>query len=90
MNCEKGNCYIGIINDYDDTALTTLSNLKEHIERNNDFAEYWNKLHISKHKTYSLLDYCDKRKSTDLTSFKYCPMCGKKIDWKAIRKEGAE
>lgn len=40
------------------------------------------------YKTYSLSDYCDKRKSTDLTQFNYCPFCGKKIDWKAI-KDGA-
>ena len=38
-----------------------------------------------KDKIYSLPDYCDKRKSTDLTQFNYCPLCGKKIDWKAIK-----
>lgn len=92
MNCEKGKCYIGMITDYDDTRMVTLDKLKEHIEGRESFAEYWNKFH-DEHlaiKTYSLIDYCDKRKSTDLTQFRYCPLCGKKIDWKAIRKGGAE
>lgn len=31
------------------------------------------------------INYCDKRTSTNLTQFNYCPLCGKKIDWKAIK-----
>ena len=36
-------------------------------------------------KFYTRNDYCDKRISTNLTQFNYCPLCGKKIDWKAIK-----
>ena len=78
-------CVIGLIHDYDDTRIVTLEELKEHIQ--------WEKESRSPYfnwKTHELSDYCDKRKNTDLTRFEFCPMCGKKIDWKAIKKEGAE
>ena len=44
---------------------------------------------IRKHKNpeYTLADFCDKRKRTPLHHFNYCPMCGKEIDWKALREE---
>ena len=38
-------------------------------------------------KLWSLNDYADFRKSVDITRFKYCPLCGEKIDWKGIAKE---
>lgn len=83
-NIEKCECCVGIKHDYEDTRLVTLKQLKDEIEwlqgRKESFAEYG-----IKDKIYSLSDYCDKRKSTDLTQFNYCPLCGKKIDWKAIK-----
>ena len=83
-NTEKCECIIGIKHDYEDTRLVTLSKLIEEIEwlkeRQKTFAEYG-----IKNKIYTLSDYCDKRKATDLTQFNYCPVCGKKIDWKAIK-----
>ncbi len=36
---------------------------------------------------YTLKDYADRRKSTNLRRFEFCPICGKKIDWKKIKKE---
>ena len=86
-NIEKCECVIGIRYDYESTDITTLTELKEHIEREKRIAEshkdseWWQSM-CSK---YTLEDYCDKRKSTDLTRFNYCPLCGKKIDWKAIK-----
>ena len=83
-NIEKCECYIGIKYDYEDTRLVTLKQLKDEIEwlqsRKESFAEYG-----INNKIYTLADYCDKRKSTDLTRFNYCPLCGKKIDWKATK-----
>ena len=72
-------CVIGIVYDYEDTRLVTLNQLKARINfyRENGVG-------------FTLSDYCDKRKSTDMTQFNYCPFCGKEIDWKAIKKEGAE
>ena len=72
-NIEKCECCIGVLNDYEDTKIVTLSELKEHIEYNSVF-KFW-----------IFQDHCDKRKSTDLTRFNYCPLCGKKIDWKEIK-----
>lgn len=81
MSCE---CCIGIINDYDNTRMATVEDLKEHIQINKEIRKPYHNW-----KTYELLDYYDKRKRTDLTRFNYCPLCGKKIDWKAL-KGGAE
>lgn len=74
-------------NDYENTDLVTLAELKEYIEREKQFAERHKDSEWLQSicKKYTLDDYCDKRKSTDLTRFNYCPLCGKKIDWKAIK-----
>ena len=86
-NIEKCECVIGIRNAYEDTDLITLEELKKRIEEENQLEErhkdcVWLQSIFNK---YTLEDYCDKRKSTDLTRFNYCPLCGKKIDWKAIK-----
>ena len=86
-NIEKCECWIGVRYDYENTDLVTLADLEGYIERekrlaeSNKDSEWWQ----SMCKKYTLEDYCDKRKSTDLTRFNYCPLCGKKIDWKAIK-----
>ena len=76
-------CIVGMRNDYENTDVVTLEELKDRIQRDkecrNTYIDW---------QTYELSDYCDKRKNTDLTRFEYCPMCGKKIDWKAIKKGG--
>lgn len=77
MSCE---CCIGIINDYDKTRMATVEDLKEHIQINKEIRKPYHNW-----KTYELSDYYDKRKRTDLTRFNYCPLCGKKIDWKALK-----
>ena len=87
MNCK---CYIGIINDYDDTGMTTLDGLNLHIKESLYLKQAFetDPLYVGYNhgiKGWTLADYCDKRKNTDLTRFEYCPMCGRKIDWKAIK-----
>ena len=77
MACD---CYIGLINDYADTCLVTLDELKAHIRFLKEYRSPYLNWGV-----YELNDYCDKRRNTDLTRFEYCPMCGKKIDWKAIK-----
>ena len=82
-------CYIGIRHDYENTDIVTLEELKKHIEsekrlaEQNKDSEFWQSI-CSK---YTLADYCDMRKGTDLTRFRYCPFCGQKIDWKAMRNK---
>ena len=89
-NIEKCECCIGIINDYNNTRMVTLAELKEHIKDRLELRDYNRKMLLTKEynhhfKYWYLEEYCDKRKSTDLTRFNYCPLCGKKIDWKSIK-----
>lgn len=84
-NIEKCECWIGVRYCYEDTDLVTLADLKEHIEIHNKMVEYQKKYGYPAQKEKKLADYCDKRESTDFTRFNYCPHCGKKIDWKAIK-----
>ena len=90
---EKCECCIGIINDYDNTSMVTLDGLKNHIKDRLELKQAFERDVLFKDynhgiKGWTLADYCDRRKSTNLTRFNYCPLCGKKIDWKAI-KDGA-
>lgn len=79
-------CVIGIWLDYDDTDTVTFRQLKYEVERNAAFEEWKNKnLAGTKAKVKTLSDYTDKRKSTNLQHFDYCPYCGKKIDWKGLK-----
>ena len=70
-------CVIGMYFEYDDTQLVTVDELKALAEE-------------TLFCCYSFKDYCDKRKSTNLTRFEFCPYCGKKIDWKKIKNEEVE
>ena len=70
--------------------MTTLDGLKIHIKENLALKKAFetDPLYVGyEHgiKGWTLADYCDKRKNTDLTRFEYCPMCGRKIDWKTIK-----
>lgn len=82
-------CIIGLLNNND---MITLKGLKGCIEETKIFNQYlWNEYpgmarHLL-HKEYTLKDYADRRKSTNLTRFEFCPYCGKKIDWKKIKEE---
>ena len=78
-NIEKCECWVGVRYDYENTDLVTLADLKEDIESHNGMVEFWQTHGFPATKEKKLDDY------TDLTRFNYCPLCGKKIDWKAIR-----
>lgn len=83
-------CEIGLIHYCDGSMLITLSKLKEYIQTEIiEFNAMCRREGYSDllHRQWTLRDYADKRKSTNLTRFDFCPECGKKIDWKAIRKE---
>jgi len=71
----------------------TLDELKNHIE---DQKEYNRSLRDDPAlcnceslyaKVFTLKQYADRRRSTDLTRFSFCPDCGKRIDWKSIAEE---
>jgi len=63
-------CYIGFWQDYDNTEIITYNDLKT----------------LSIDSAYSMYDFCDKRKSTCLKRFNFCPMCGKEIKWNELLK----
>ena len=85
-NIEKCECVIGVLNDYK-SQIVTVDELKEYIRAKNllSISCKNNELRGLLFCKYSLDDYCDRRKSTNLTRFNYCPLCGKKIDWKALK-----
>ena len=81
MKNTKHECIIGFINNFKKRDVVTLDGLKAHIIANR-FA--FN--HSNRRSYYTLSDYCDKRKSVDMIRFDYCPICGRKIDWEAIKR----
>ena len=88
-------CIIGLLNDYDNTKLVTVNELLEEIKDQYEVYDYKCSLYIKYNlgeikPPYTLKDYADKRKSTNLTRFEFCPYCGQKIDWKQIKNEDKE
>ena len=81
-------CIVGMLNNYENTCLVTLNDLKDHIRKELKYSSdpKYDWLYKNNSKPYSLSDYCDARKTTYLTAFNYCPFCGKEINWKGIKK----
>lgn len=77
---EKHECVIGLVCTHESVFLTTLEELKKHVQ--------WQKKLWSS--AYDLSDYFNGVVGYAFEQFKFCPLCGKKIDWKAIKKEGGE
>lgn len=74
-------CIIGLARSYEDNDFITMSDLLDcyrHPESNYSAIN-------PKH--YSLNDYLDRRKNTNLYQFNFCPECGKEINWKDLRNE---
>lgn len=84
-------CVIGLYQRWDERYLVTLEDLEEEIENNIKFAESFADRHGCKPGyVYTLKDYGNRRKNTDLIRFTNCPYCGEQIDWKMIRSIGNE
>ena len=78
---------IGMLNDYDNTYNITLKQLKHYIKQEQEQYEYEIKNYPDvARKPFNLSDYMDRRKSTNLTRYNFCPICGRKIDWKNIKE----
>lgn len=89
----KCDCVIGLLSfGYSNPELATLEKLKEYIAESIYYNETLVPLYAQsdhnrfKRKIWTLKDYADFRKSTNLTRFRYCPNCGMPIDWKKIRR----
>ena len=79
-------CYIGILHITDNSEMATVRDVGEHIEEGNRFNEYAESMGLPiRRPVWSMKEYADKRRSTDLKRFDFCPECGKKIDWKRIK-----
>lgn len=82
-------CIIGFIR-MDDSELITVSGLREHvadrIRHNNELKELGIVSDWMYRKEWTIKDYADKRKNTNLTRFDFCPECGNRIDWATIRR----
>ena len=75
-------CIIGEIIGYEDTRLVTLESLKAHIEALREESELVGSSTVI---PWTLNDYCNRRKRTDLRRFTFCPICGKPIPWDDFR-----
>ena len=87
----KHDCIIGLYHHCDYSELITLNELKLRILETaqynfmvkNDPVCY--KVKELYKKEWSLKDYADRRKSTNLYRFDFCPICGRQINWKEIK-----
>lgn len=71
-------CVIGLWWDYDDTDIVTEKELLKSIDSRN--RAYKKEFQTPK------ADYFDGEKEVNFQQFVFCPFCGKKIDWDAIRR----
>lgn len=80
------NCWIGILNSYDqsDTNNLYLGNYKEVLNNISEHSKQMNKI-SRQFKEFEPVDYIDKRRSM-ATLFIFCPNCGNKINWVELRK----
>lgn len=84
---------IGLLYHSDYTELVTLTGLEQHVEDQKEFNRSLRADPLLRDqkclyaKEYTLRQYADGRRGTDLTRFNFCPECGAKIDWKAIRQQ---
>lgn len=89
---EECKCFIGLLHHYEYSELIDIEGLKAHIADKIEFNRSLDDdpvLRNAKHlraKVWTLKSYGDWRKSTDLTRFYHCPVCGAKIDWDKIRR----
>lgn len=83
---------IGLLHHRDYSELIATSGLIKHIRDREEFnnmirrdLNFFDLKHML-WPVYTLQDYGDFRRSTNLSRFKYCPKCGAEIDWKAIKQ----
>lgn len=81
---------IGLLYANDYTRLVTYQKLQEQIDYHKEYNQYISENFENdsslKVKEYDWNDYADKRKSTNIIRFDYCPFCGEKISWKTFKK----
>lgn len=89
---KKHECVIGLYHLYDESILVTETELHKQMTETNSLCELIDKQglgYIKPHR-WTLRDYCDRRISTNLVQFDYCPYCAKKIDWRVLKQGGIQ
>lgn len=66
-------CHIGVYWNYENSELMTRKDLEALINSTSSY-------------TCTREEYCDRDFYSGLEKFDFCPKCGKKIDWEAIRE----
>ena len=88
----KCNHIVGLLYDYEDTEVITIDELIQLINNRIEIKTKFEKdaqyaaCNIPV-KCWTLDDYADRRKNTDMRRFDFCPLCGEKIDWKALKNQ---
>jgi len=79
-------CWIAILNDYDQSETNNLylSNYEVLLETRSFYSKTMERL-TGAWEAFEPKDYIDRRKSMS-TMFNFCPNCGKKINWRSLRK----
>ena len=79
---------IGLLHITEVSELVDIHQLKFHIQERREHNQSCreNGFEFLIWPEWTLRDYADRRKSTNLIRFKFCPECGEKIDWKALRE----
>ena len=80
------NCWLGTLNDYNQSDENNLymNNIKRRLNEQSKHSFEMAKL-SNQWKSFEPKEYVDRRRGL-ATIFKFCPDCGKKINWKEIRK----
>lgn len=84
----KCNCWIGILNDYDQSDMNNLylSDYISKLRRESQHSIDTKAIFRGGCRSFLPRDYIDKRKGLS-TLFNYCPLCGAKINWRKIKKD---
>lgn len=82
---------VGILYNQAGAREVTFRDLREHVKMLEDIVEEFREISRLKRKIthYTMKDYTDRKKETNLSRFNFCPVCGEKIDW-AMLDGGAE
>lgn len=73
---------IGLWYDRDNSELVTLRELCRKIREINYCRIFSPKLDVR--------DFLNEKQETRLNHFKYCPICGEKLDWKGMRENATK
>lgn len=92
---DNRDCLMGLWHYDDSSEMVTIGDITKNIRSHNEMFSYEDvyvrMLILNGVQEYHMEDLFDWRKNRlPITRFRYCPECGKKIDWKGMREEYAK